>query len=364
MINRLEDAPLNSAKRELLETLKDIVNKVRIGSDFCINHPDYELFELPIEVKARFQQVPQELRDKYLGRRLMNFLHGIYYNGSMQSTLIDSHSGNSAPNLENNTHMGVDIRLYTQLHANNTGVGYFDPGWHLIKQEVDGSLAVMKDGLMLHLNREQHLLAEEQMAVEGDVVSVRMPKNLIQHGFYVAVSNVGPSIDGTAEIYFNINSEGAFYLMENLTDELNRVAIPFTLKALYNPSEYECCDPLTLRFSRDNYTSIREILQSVYIDGSLYFQPETPLFTKRLAPGLALAEEPEDTRSGAENFGQNRCLVIADGLLEARQQGDETAEGRMKAILYHLSLHKISLERPYLNPHSEDIYNPLELTYQ
>jgi hypothetical protein len=33
----------------------------------------------------------------------------------------------------------------------------------------------------------------------------------------------------------------------------------------------------------------------------------------------------------------------------------------MDAILRHLTFHKISLEHPYLNPTSEDIYIPLEI---
>jgi hypothetical protein len=74
-----------------------------------------------------------------------------------------------------------------------------------------------------------------------------------------------------------------------------------------------------------------------------------------------LAEEPEEKFFTQEDFGQNRCQVIANALMDARQAGDETVEKRMNAILHHLSLHEISLEHPYLNPTAEDIYVPLEI---
>lgn len=353
----------SSSQEELEVVFKEIIHNVHIKDDFHITHPAYEAIELHERAMVRFQQAPKEFRDKYLGRLLRNFLYGIYYNNSIK-TVLEIENKNSILNLENNIHLGADVEFYDKLQDSNTGEGYPDPGWCVKGQDDDGKLAVFKDGLTLHIDRERHLLPSKQVAAEGDIISIRMPKNLIKSGYYIAVANVGPKIDKTAEIYFNVSAEGAAYLMRNLTEGFNQVAIPFTLKALYNPSEYECRDPLTLYFSCSDYEPIREVLQSIYAEGSRYFQDETPLFTKRLAPGLGLAEEPEDTFSEAEDFGQNRCQVVADGLLEAWQQGDETVAGRMKAVLHRLSLHKISLERPYLNPHSEDIYSPLEPIYQ
>jgi hypothetical protein len=359
----LKTAPYYSSEEQLLEAFKDIACNLGITSNLSITHPFYTTSELDAKVRCRFEQLPEELKNKYLGLRLRSFLYGAYYNGSIKKVEESTHnSTNAALNLENNINKGADIKFYRQLHASNSGIGYFDAGWLVTSQEQDGSLAVMKDGLTLYIDPIKHLAITEQNAVEGAIVSVRMPKNLIQSGYYIAVSDAGPSCHEVVEIYLNVSPEAAVHLMQGLTQNLNKNIVPFTLKALYNPSEYECHTPLILSFSRECYGAIWKILQSIYTSYAAYFRPEVPLFTKVLGPGVALAEEPEEKFFEQEDFGQNRCQIVANALMEVRQEGDETVEKRMNAILNHLSFHEISLEHPYLNPTSEDIYLPLDIS--
>jgi len=56
-----------------------------------------------------------------------------------------------------------------------------------------------------------------------------------------------------------------------------------------------------------------------------------PLFTKLLAPGLALAEEPNQKFTAQESFGMNRCQIITNGFLEAWQKV-MAPEGLMASI--------------------------------
>jgi hypothetical protein len=57
----------------------------------------------------------------------------------------------------------------------------------------------------------------------------------------------------------------------------------------------------------------------------------------------------------------NRCQIVANGLIEAWQQEDDSPGGRMASILEQFSLMEIDLQRPYLNAKSKDIYSALEL---
>jgi hypothetical protein len=52
----------------------------------------------------------------------------------------------------------------------------------------------------------------------------------------------------------------------------------------------------------------------------------------------------------------NRCQIIANGLLKAWYEGDNSPQGRMSAIMEQFAELGISLERIYLNAKSEDIY--------
>ncbi|QIR37103.1 hypothetical protein HCG51_10420 [Tolypothrix sp. PCC 7910] len=354
----------NHLTGQLLDVLQDIVHKITIKSDFSIHHPNYKPLELPSEVIERFQKMPIQMQQKYLSLQLQSFLYGIYYNGSMRTALALNSKGNALPfDLENNTVMGIDVNFYEQLHQSNYGAGYFDSGWSVIREETDKSLAVTKGGLRLHIHRHKHLQAIEQAAVVGDLVSIRMPKNRVQNGFYMAVSNLGfPSLTNpknfiaTVRIYFNLSPEGAVEVMRSLTQSLNELPIAFSFKVLYNPKEYGRHDSGVLYFDKSDYQVVREVLQIVYQENKLHFQPEVPLFTMQLQPGLGLAEEPDQKFAEHESFGMNRCQIVANGLLTAWYQGDDSPGGRMQAIDQEFSRLGIDLQRTYLNANSEDIY--------
>ncbi|MDZ8261391.1 T3SS effector HopA1 family protein [Nostoc sp. ChiQUE01b] len=361
---QLLDYPQSSLSTSVLDSLQDIANNVEIKPNFYISHPAYKTFEIPAEIVTRFQRIPLELQNKYLSLQLQSFLYGIYYNGSMQTALeADASSDNLAlhQNLENNTFLGVDLEFYDRLHKSNLGEGYFDPDWSVLRQESDGSLAVTKGGLTLHIERDRHLQPTEQSASVGNIVAIRMPRNLVQNGFYMAVSNAGPDIHPQiVRVYFNLTPEGAIAVMESLTRELNQIRIPFTFKVLYNPSDYGRYDSGVLYFEKSNYEAIRQVLRSVYAEKRSHFRTEVPLFTKLLAPGLALAEEPDCKFASVESFGMNRCQIVANGLLEARATGDESPQSRMASIHKHFSLLGIDWQHSYLNANSLDIYTPLD----
>lgn len=357
-----------SQSQQLLDTLQDIVSNVQIHSNFCISHPNYKPLELPDEVVARFQRMPADIQNKYLSLQLRSFLYGIYYNGSMRATLApDADSAGLAlhQDLENNTRLGVDIAFYERLHECNGGRGYFDPSWSVVRQESDGTFAVTKGGLTLHIEPEKHLELAENAAI-GELVAIRMPRNFVQNGFYMAVSNAGPRSYAHPEpeivrIYFNFSPSGAVAVMDSLTRELNDILIPFTFKTLYNPSDYKRYDSGVLYFEKSNYEAVRQVLETVYAQTKAHFHPDVPLFTKFLAPGLSLAEEPDRKFAEQESFGMNRCQIIAHGLLEAWHSLDDSPEGRMTSILKQFSLLGVELLRSYLNANSVDIYTPLKL---
>ena len=354
------------ASDPLIHSLQDIVTNVQIGDNFCITHPNYKPLELPAEAVLRFQQLPLTLKEKYLSLQLRSFIYGIYYNGSMISALApDSDTDNLAlsKNLENTTTLGVDLEFYARLHETNSGTGYFDPGWQIIRQENDGYLAVAKGGLTLHIERDRHLTQAERCSNVGDIVAIHLPRNLLQNGFYMAVSNAGPQVQfnsqgylETVRVYFNLKSEGAVPIMGSLTRQLNELELPFTFKVLYNPSDYNRYDSGVLYFQKSNSPRFSPILQRLYQENRSYFREEIPLFTKFLAPGLGLAEEPNDKFTDQESFGMNRCQIIVNGLLDAYQKGDNSPGCRMTSILQQFSLLGIELNRPYLNANSEDIY--------
>jgi hypothetical protein len=357
---------LDSFNNKLINSLLDIANNIQIQSD-SIFHPNYEPFIFPSVLIDRFQHTGS-LQNKYLTLVLRNLIYGIYYNASLENLLIvdATHRYSLHQNLESTSIWGIDWEFYEELNAHNHSTGFYNSGWQVVRIEPDGSMAVTKGGLTMHIEPDLHLEVSEQSIEIGDEISVLLPKNRLHSGYYVAVSNatqaINPDTDlGVGRIYFNVTPSGAIALMDILTTQLNSIQIPFSFQVLYNKRAYSRYDSGVLHFERQNYPAIREILQEVYTSYQSYFYNQIPLFTKYLAPGLSLAEEPTQKFTAQESFGINRCQVVANALWESWQHGNNSIEGRMTAIRKHFAECSINLEYPYLNPKSEDIYQSLNL---
>ena len=249
-----------------------------------------------------------------------------------------------------------------QLRRNNHSDGHFEEGWSIVGETAEGFLQVKKDGLTLHIRSDRHLREVDRAAKIGDVVAVKMPPQLVEPKFYISVGTVG-SIDRLdsetdtqiVDIYFNLSSDGALVLMDRLTDLLNPIEIPFNFKVLYSREDYIYNETAILSFKHQDYDRVAPIVATLYQENKAYFRPDTPLFTKFLALGLSLAEKPK-SQQPLLNFGQSRCRIIAQGLIKAWQAGEESNEGKLKYIRDRFSEAGIDLDRPYLNPNSQDIY--------
>ncbi|MEM6398801.1 MAG: T3SS effector HopA1 family protein [Cyanobacteria bacterium P01_D01_bin.116] len=360
---------ITSNKSSLSKAFLTIASKIKIESNFCIIHPDYKPFSLSPLMTETLEKNSSVLQDKYLNLLLRNFIYGIYYNNSLQSVIAANISNPNLllhQDLENNCVFEIDWKFYNQLHEHNHGTGYLDEQWRVLRQEPDGSLAVTKGGLTLHIE-EIYLEPEALSSRVDDLIAIRLPKNRLNNGFYLAVSNSGKQqqndIKNTwsnlevTSIFFNINSHGAIALMDSLTEKLNAAEIPFTFQVPHHPLGCDRHDSGILNFQKQDYLIIQELLKDIYAEHQTYFQPETPLFTKYLAPGLSLAEQPLEKPLNKQSFGVNRCQIISNALFEAWEKGIDSPQERVNMICQHFAWKSVDLEHPYLNSNSEDIYN-------
>lgn len=354
-----------SAYLELMLALKDIAGNIEIRNDLSIHHPRYKPLEIPAKAVARFQKMPAQIEQKFLSSQLCSFLYGIYYNGSMRSEFaLNAPAISPLLNLENNLLMGIDMAFFQRLHDANHGEGYFSEGWLILsaESENDDSLVVKNSGLRFYIERERHLRATERQAKVGETVAIKLPKNRLQNEFYVAIGNLGfnspTTTDMLVRIYFNLTPEGAVAVMKSLTRMLNQAGILFSFKVLYNPQQYHRFDAGVLYFDKVDYEAVSLILAAIHIEYRSHFVPEVPLFTKPLAVGMSVAEEPNLKFAQSESFGMNRCQIVTDGLLKAFYAGQDSAAERMNAILGQFAIVGVDLQHPYLNCDFEDIYHP------
>jgi HopA1 effector protein family len=344
------------------DCLKDITDSVQIESPYCVSHPRYGKAELEPERVPQFQNLPPALQNRCLSLQVRNFLHDIYFTGITQPK-EENISGDRSPATEqvNNMAWGLNLDFYAKLHASNSGKGFFEPGWR-VTSKVDGLLAVTKDNLTLYVERNH--LQFEQSADVGEAIAIQMPRNRLEPGWYLAVGDAGgveQSDRPQIKLYFNFCAEGAISVMSSLTQHLNALRVPFIFQVPYDPLDYHRYNSGILHCDQSNYGNVRSALSELYGEHRSFFREATPLFTKRLASGMAVAEEPSQKFSDQEDFGLNRCQILANALVQAYQQSEYSAEIKRVMIFDQFRHHKISLKLAHLNDASEDVYVDLFL---
>jgi HopA1 effector protein family len=358
-----QNQPLKTSATSLTEVLEDIATHIQIQANLSMSHPRYDALELRPEVSNSLQALPITLQDQYLRFRLGSYLYSLYdSSGDLSRIGPDSENEPMRSKPALNMALGVKSSFFAALHDRNTGEGYFDPDWLALRESSDGLLVVQKNGLMLHVSRDRHVAPVNQSAAIGEQVAIRLPRNLIEDECYVAVGNAGPVHPSESQedepimnVYFNLDAEGALALMKDLTTPLNALDLPFKLRVPMDETDCDRPDSIALTFSKAHYSKIQPLLSAIYQEQQTQYRPETPLFTKFLAPGLALAEQPQQTFTPKESFGLNRYQIVAEGLLTAWRQQNNAISARMSAIQQSFSARSIDLDYPYLNPGSTDL---------
>jgi hypothetical protein len=358
---------------QLTETLQDIVKNIKIDSyRFCISHSHLHPKETPTTVVAQLQRLPQEIKFNYLNSQLLELLYKIYFEGYVFETTQKVKTNEQI--LQEIASAEIDWEFYEKLDRNNQGKGWFHPSFHIIAEEADGSLVAEFDQMFLQIQREPHLPLALRSATVNDAVAIFLPSSYIHKYRYHAnsdgMSDLPPpkKFRYTILIYFNFSPEAAVYAMNCVTTKLNESKVPFYFDVLFNPLNYRFYNSGILKvfsyeYNPDLYKdSILPVLQTIYTENKSQFRPEIPIFTKRLAPGIGLAERP-NLQIQFRNLIDSEasyCEFVADALLEAHKNGDESPETRMEYILKHFQKFGIDIERTYLNPNAEDIYTPLD----
>lgn len=267
---------------------------------------------------------------------------------------------------------GLDTGLYwtpssvyrsnaTELSAANTGTGARQSGWMIVEHREDGDgnieLAIQRDGLTLRATADEVVYAGNGLPAVGDEVELKLPKELpaISPGFYTALSNAPFDAGGrqVVRFYWNLYPWGAPTLTREITTVLNHAEIPFRLKLINHPDRYARCDAAVLYLFKEDLDAVVPLLERVYAVVGPDLKRPVPALTKRIAPGLGLAEDPH----AGDSYGMSRCRLLAEGLVRGWERGAESVEERLEIVLETFREAGIDPARPYLNPDSDDVYD-------
>ncbi|MBI3650014.1 MAG: hypothetical protein HY231_03075 [Acidobacteria bacterium] len=254
----------------------------------------------------------------------------------------------------------ADDNLLGELAASNMSREHWDAGWQTFRLLPSGQIVAHKNG-RTRLLWPGEFVSHEGPGVpprEGANISLFAPKEsqTMQPGFYFAFSESIPDQQDDYQIvrfYWHIKQAGAAKLVRFITQELNRFQIPFRFKTLTNRSFFQRSDAAVLYVGKRFYKITVALLADLHPLIKDYLGTDTPLFTKRLAYGLGLAEEP----GNGESFGQHRCRIFAEGVWQAYEKGVLPEVKRLQEVRAQFAHHGLSLDHPYLNPGSQDYFD-------
>lgn len=246
------------------------------------------------------------------------------------------------------------------LSAANNGRGSWEPGWRVGEvDEEDGRVAVTKDAITFWVDPSTGIRTATGRARPGDYCRVLVAKELrnLMPGFYFAIGDgdQGDTRDRPEPLvrfYWNLTAAGAAPYIAAATRTLNAMAVPFRTKVLTDPSSYVRADGGVLYLERRFFHRVRAALLQIHEAVAPHLRPGVPMFTKPLAQGLGLAEDP----GGGMSFGQSRCRALVKGLWEAFACGVQDRETRLQIVQHALAAAGIDTDRPYLEKGSADMY--------
>jgi class II lanthipeptide synthase len=300
---------------------------------------------LPKAIRATIG--PQDAREYILYALQQQLYHYFYCPGT-------------AVPARNPTVVGHRLTWWTEfvgdLSAANNGTGSLEPGWRVHTIEGD-HIVVERHGLHLWMKPDEVWLTHDSRPEPGVAASIRLPKELLRRspGFYLALGNEGlppRHTDTVIRLYWNLVAYAAPQLVSLLTTQLNAARIPFRLKVINDPERYTRCDAAVLYVPKRSYFEITDPVTNIYRELRASLQPGTPAFTKPLAPGLGLAEDP----GTGDSFGMHRCRLFAEGIMNAHDAGQRSNDERLESLAASFTATGINCEQPYLNPGSTDSY--------
>ncbi|HKY06158.1 MAG TPA: T3SS effector HopA1 family protein [Blastocatellia bacterium] len=286
--------------------------------------------------------------DNPLVRLLANYLYFYCFCHKFNGDLPDDRPGAPPDN--------DFIELLSEANASRER---WDTGWQIVQILPSGQVTAQKNGV------SRSFWAGEFITLDGPGMPLRVgatirvfsPKEsrTLQPGFYMVFSEA--MIDDANDynlvrFYWNIEAEGAPELTRQVTRSLNRFLLPFRFKCLTTPDSYTRLDSAVLYVSKRYYRITTELLADVHRNVRQRLLPDTPIFARRLARGLGLAEDPGDK----DSFGTHRSRILAEGIVRAHDHGATTEQARLQEVVKQFHSYGIDIERPYLNPGSQNVY--------
>jgi hypothetical protein len=245
-----------------------------------------------------------------------------------------------------------------ELSRANEGNGTWDPNWQVRAIEDNGTLVVHKAAGDLTVWAHPDQFRALTGLTIGCTGQLRVGKELrhMLPGYYLVLGDADRSQDrdqaAVVRLYWHLTAAGASCWIQQLTRRFNRAGVRFHAKVLIDPNGYNRADAGVVYVESADVECAMTLLPGLHESVSEFVLATTPMFTRRLARGVAAAEDPGDGRS----FGQHRCRLVAEALVSAFEAGRSEIDQLVDSVSSRFAREGLDTDRPWLNPGSHATY--------
>jgi hypothetical protein len=280
---------------------------------------------------------------------LSSVLYGYVYSRSFTGQLPPDEPADYTP----------DPALMAALSAANTTRERWEHGWQIAQVMQAGQVMAQKGNVFRSLWPGQFISKDGPGAPPraGAIISVFYAKEStsLQPGFYYLFGETAEDEShgfGLVRFYWNISMAGAPRLVQIMGTRLNRFQVPFRFKVATARSQFDRTDVAVLYFAKRFFSITADLSLDVHRGVREFLGEDVPFFTKKVAAGVGIAEDP----GNGESFGQSRCRLAAESVWNCYLRGDQSPRSRLQEFRRLLSANGVDPDHPHLNAGSVDWY--------
>jgi hypothetical protein len=159
----------------------------------------------------------------------------------------------------------------------------------------------------------------------------------------------GSAARDTASCFLHLQPGTAPEVFARLVTTLDGYGVGFRAELAGDQAACHRTDAAVVTVCRSDASALARVALRVQQSLPFALAPSVPAFTRQLAPGIALADEP----GPATTFGRHRCRLVAAGLVAAGHGAGPAA--RRQAVLQTLAQAGLDPVALHLNPGSSDV---------
>lgn len=238
--------------------------------------------------------------------------------------------------------------LASALRASTAATTRWETGWVAMRTAPSGLCLAGRGNQTRELHPGQYVnLARHGMPVApGDHIAVTELIEWIDEptGYWCARSWSAEPQKPLARLYFSTRSDQVGFVLMEATKTLDSLKLPYYLKCSAFAPVYSRVDSLIVYLEAGSWSRTAVEIKAMAGRIKDHLRDATPPLTKKIAPGVAFAQD----LGTDESFGENRCRVLAPAVLALLQDQRPSPEDGLHIITESLRAAGIDPVQPWL----------------